>query len=111
VEIFAAIPGLVLAIEKGGVIASMLIMIIALVWEVFTTRKGIHMVRNDATTITGKLYNEVAIVTKQRDRALLTVMRLHTVCEAHKIKVSLDDIHDLIEQLMPHEHRKINNLS
>lgn len=74
----SALPALAGLIEKGGVIALLLLVALVLGYEVRRLRKE-----------NGNVY-------RQRDRALLMVVKLKTVCESNKIVVDLSDVRDMI---------------
>ena len=98
-DLLAALPQLVGIVEKGGVVGAFLVMVIGLILEVRLTRRGIHALRGELNTATG-----------QRTRALLTVMRLHSICEANKIPVDLEDVRDLIDKLAPKNGQSKNGI-
>jgi hypothetical protein len=83
--LLTALPQLAGLIEKGGVVGVLLIVAGVLVWEIKRGRKQLHDMRDDLHVVYG-----------QRDLALLTVVKLKTICEAHKIKVDLSDLKDLL---------------
>lgn len=84
-DIVGLLPQLAALIEKGGVVGVLLIVCGALVYEIRRSRRIIH-------DKNGELFN----VYGQRDRALLMVVKLRTVCEANKIMVDLTDVRDLL---------------
>lgn len=77
-EIVTAFTQLGPLIEKGGVVALLVLIVVVLAWECWRLRKEL-----------GKVY-------VQRDRALLSVVKCKTVLEARQIQVDLSDIRDLI---------------
>lgn len=83
--ILGSIPQLAGIVEKGGIIGLLLIVCAVLVWEIRRGRRLMH-----------ERQDELAAVYGQRDLALLAVVKLKTVCEAHDIKVDLSDLQDLL---------------
>lgn len=76
--IIGALPQLADLIQKAGVIGVLLIVAGVLVYEVRRLRMEL-----------GKVY-------ANRDRLALAVVKLKTTCDAHDIRVDLNDLKDLI---------------
>lgn len=83
--ILSALPQLAGLIEKGGVVGVLLIVCGVLVYEVRRGRRHLH-----------QQVSEMQSVCMQRDRALLAVMKLKTLCEAKGLPVDLRDVQDLL---------------
>ena len=77
-EIVSAVTQLGPLIEKGGVVALLVLMIVVVGWDWWRLRK------------------ELAKVYAQRDRALLGLVKCKTILESKQITVDLSDIRDLI---------------
>jgi len=83
--ILAALPQLAGLIEKGGIVGVLLIIIGGLVYEILRGRKHVHALRT-----------QLAAVYSQRDTALLSVVKLKTICESKGIPVDLRDVQDML---------------
>lgn len=77
-EIVQAFTQLGPAVERGGVVALLLLMLCVLAWDWWRLRKEL-----------GKVYT-------QRDRALLSLVKCKTTLEANKIAIDLRDIEELL---------------
>lgn len=88
--IFAALPQLADLVQKAGVVGVLIIFCGVLAYEIRRGRRREHDIRNELAGVYG-----------QRDKALLMVVKLKTVCEANKIQVDLSDVRDLIDRLAP----------
>lgn len=85
-ELLAALPQLADLIQKAGVIGVLLIACAALVYEVRRGRAKLH----EAAGLLQKTFAE-------RDSARLIAVRLHTLCEAHKISVDLAGLKEILQ--------------
>lgn len=88
--ILGSLPQLAGLIEKGGVIGLLLIVCGVLVYEIRRGRRIVH-----------DKQNELAAVYGQRDKALLALVKVKTVCESHNIKVDLSDVDALMKSVAP----------
>lgn len=89
-SIFGSLPQLAGLIEKGGVIGLLLIVCGVLVYEIKRGRRIAH-----------EKQNELAKVYGQRDKALMALIKVKTVCESHNIKVDLSDVDALMQSVAP----------
>lgn len=85
--LLGSIPQLAGIVEKGGVVGVLLIVCAVLVWEIKRGRRLVHDKQDELASVYG-----------QRDLALLAVVKLKTICEAHEIKVDLSDLKELLEK-------------
>lgn len=88
--ILGSLPQFAGLIEKGGVIGLLLIVCGVLVYEIRRGRRIVH-----------DKQNELAAVYGQRDKALLALVKVKTVCESHNIKVDLSDVDALMKSVAP----------
>lgn len=86
--LLGTLPQLAGLIEKGGVVGVMLIVCVVLVYEI---RRG----RTTAHALRGQLQE----VYTQRDKALLALMKVKTICEAKNIKVDFSDVEALLPKV------------
>lgn len=89
-QLLAVLPQLAELIQKAGVVGVLLIALAVLVYEVRRARAHAQELRSQLQAVYG-----------QRDRALLSLVKVKTICEAKGITVDLRDVHDLLPSPAP----------
>lgn len=86
--VLGTLPQLAGLIEKGGIIGLLLIACGVLVWEIKRGRSSLL-----------DKQHELAVVYAQRDKALMALVKVKTICEANKLPVDLSDLDALLQKV------------